>query len=259
MSGKLFTGVSMFAAWLVAFPGFAQTADSHEGLGKPLFSPAEGVKAQIAQSPVSRKAPDQMPLVHIRSQQSTAAQKESGSMQKSDLPLPNPSAVTYPGMTRYVDLKGFFSVLMRGTPDKNSQFELVDNTKYSSVSETDKKGMWSVNYADVQGMGTPPYDSNKQSAVIQQQTNAYIGRIGGKMNSLKAHAKFGYQFRDIRGTTYGPESSAKFRLNAYLSGNRMFIVSVEGAEDFVNSPQADAFLSSFEVPGATAVPKLNQP
>lgn len=210
-----------------------------------------------AQSPSSQKAPDQMPSVHIRTPQKSAIKTEGAAVQKNDLPVPDPTAVTYPGLTRYVDLKGFFSVLMRGTPDQSTHFELSDNTKYTCVSEADKQGTWSVSYADVQNMGTPPYDSKKQSAVIQQQTNAYIAKIGGKMNALKAHAKFGYQFRDIRGTTYGPESSAKFHLNAYLSGNRMFIVSVEGAQDWVNSRQAEAFLASFEVPGATAVPKLS--
>ena len=210
-----------------------------------------------AQSPSSQKAPDQMPTVHIRTPQKSPAKTEGAAMQKPEVPSSNPSAVTFPGMSRYVDLKGFFSVLMRGTPDKSSQFELIDKAKYSCVSETEKQGTRSVNYADVQGNGAPPYDSKKQSAIIQQQTTAYIEKINGKMNSLKAHAKFGYPFRDISGRTFGPESTGRFRLNAYLSGNRMYIVSVEGKEDWVNSPQADAFLASFEIPSATAVPKLD--
>ena len=210
-----------------------------------------------AAGPSSQKAPDQMPSVHIRTPQKSPAKTEGAAMQKPELPSSNPSAVTFPGMSRYVDLKGFFSVLMRGTPDKSSQFELIDKAKYSCVSETEKQGTRSVNYADLQGNGAPPYDSKKQSAIIQQQTTAYIEKINGKMNSLKAHAKFGYQFRDISGRAFGPESTGRFRLNAYLSGNRMYIVSVEGKEDWVNSPQADAFLASFEIPSATAVPKLD--
>lgn len=210
-----------------------------------------------AEGPSSQKAPDQMPTVHIRTPQKSPTKTEGAKVQKPDLPSSNPSTVTYPGMSRYVDLKGFFSVLMSGTPDKSRQFELIDGAKYSCVSETDKQGTRSVNYADVKGNGAPPYDSKKQSAIIQQQTTAYIEKINGKMNSLKAHAKFGYQFRDISGRTFGPESTGRFRLNAYLSGNRIYIVSVEGKEDWVNSPQADAFLASFEIPSATAVPKLD--
>ncbi|PZM85128.1 MAG: hypothetical protein DKT66_02820 [Candidatus Melainabacteria bacterium] len=210
----------------------------------------------IAQTESPNRVPKQTPGIFVQTPRKNLTQKDGAPMQKPDSPAPNPSAVTYPGMTRYVDLKGYFSVLMRGTPDKDGQFELVDNAKYSSVSENDKQGKRSVSYADVLAMGKSPYDSKKQSAVIQQQTQAYIEKIHGKMNSLKAHAKYGYQFRDISGRIDGsPEN--RFRLNAYLSGNRMFIVAVEGKEDWVKSAQADAFFNSFEVPGATAVPKLN--
>lgn len=231
MSGKLVASVIALTAVSISLPAIAQTE-----------SP----------KPVSKQTPG----IFVQAPQKNSTQKDGAAMQKPDSPGPNPSAVTYPGMKRYVDLNGFFSVLMRGTPDKDGQFELVDNAKYSTVSESDKQGKWSVSYADVPGMGKAPHDSKKQSAVIQQQTQAYIEKIHGKMNSLKAHAKFGYQFRDISGRIDGSLEN-RFRLNAYLSGNRMFIVAVEGKEDWVKSAQVEAFLNSFEVPGATAVPKLN--
>lgn len=217
----------------------------------PAISQPQFAQTQVAQAPTS-----QVPSIDVQTPQKTRARKEGAAMQKPDSPAPNPTAVTYPGMTRYVDLKGFFSVLMRGSPDMSGQFELASGVKYTCVSEKDKEGTRSVCFADVQEIGSPPYDSKKQSAVIQQQTNAYIEKIHGKMNSLKAHAKFGYQFRDISGRIEGADPKVKFRLNAYLSGKRMFIVAVEGKDEWVKSPQAEAFLTSFEIPGATSVPKL---
>lgn len=79
------------------------------------------------------------------------------------------------------------------------------------------------------------------------------------MQSLKAHAKFGYQFREFEGRiAEGTAQEKRFRINCYLAGKRMFIVSITGKQEWVKSPQADAFLASFEVPGMTAVPKLNE-
>ena len=168
-----------------------------------------------------------------------------------------PGAVTYPGLERYVDIRAFFSVLMRGTPDKGAQFEL-DGANYSSVSQADKEGTWAVSYADVSTMPGPPYDSKAQSAVIQKQSLAYIEKIHGEMQSLKAHEKFGYQFREFEGRVEAGAGGGKiFRINSYLAGRRMFILSIVGKEAWVRSPQADAFLASFEVPGMAAVPKLN--
>ncbi len=169
----------------------------------------------------------------------------------------NPSAVTFPGLTRYVDLKAFYSVLMRGTPEKKEQFELK-GAKYSSVLNEDKQGVWAVAFADIQDMGNPPYDQKKASAVVNEQSKAYVEKIQGKMQVYLDYLKFGYQFREVKGRIdSGPRQGGRFRINCYLAGKRMFIVAVEGKEDWVKSPQSNAFLSSFEVPGASAPPKLN--
>ncbi len=168
----------------------------------------------------------------------------------------NPGGVTFPGLTRYVDLKGFYSVLMNGSPEKKEQFELKGVT-YSTVANEDKQGNWTVSFADIPDMGSPPYDSKKVSLVVNEQPKAYIEKIYGTMQALKAHAKFGYQFREIQGrVTGGPWNGGRFRINCYLAGKRMFIVSAEGKEDWVKSERTNAFFNSFEVPGATASPKL---
>lgn len=168
----------------------------------------------------------------------------------------NPGAVTFPGLTRYVDLKGFYSVLMNGSPEKKDSFELK-GVNYSTVANQDKLGTWSVSFADIPDMGNPPYDTKKVSLVVNEQPKAYIEKIDGTMQSLKAHAKFGYQFRDIQGRiTGGHLNGGRFRINCYLAGRRMFIVSAEGKEDWIKSERTNAFFNSFEVPGATASPKL---
>ncbi len=169
----------------------------------------------------------------------------------------NPGAVTFPGLTRYVDLQAFCSVLMRGTPEKKEQFEL-NGVKYSASLNEDKQGVWAVAFADIPDMGIPPYDPKKVSAAVNEQPKAYVEKIHGKMQTYRASSKFGYQFREIEGRIgSGPRQGGRFRINCYLAGRRMFIVSIEGKEDWVKSPQSNAFLSSFEVPGATASPKLN--
>lgn len=168
----------------------------------------------------------------------------------------NPAAVTFPGFERYVDLKGFYSVLMRGTP-KSGAFEL-NGAKYLSASVDDKDGTYSVAFADMQDLGNPPYDAKKVNVIVNEQPKAFIDRIHGKMQVYRAHGKFGYQFREVEGRLdSGLRQGGRFRINCYLAGKRMFIVSAEGKEDWVKSAQSNAFLSSFEVPGATAVPKLN--
>ncbi len=55
-------------------------------------------------------------------------------------PSPNPMAVTNPGMNRYVDAPGLFSVLMRRTPDMSRQFLLARNM-FRCVSEKDSGGI----------------------------------------------------------------------------------------------------------------------
>ncbi len=167
----------------------------------------------------------------------------------------NPSAVTFPGLTRYVDLQAFFSVLMRGTPKKR-KFEL-NGVTYSDVFEDDKEGTWAVAFADMPDMGNPPYDPQKLNQAINEQPNLYVDKIHGKMQSLRAQTKFGHQFREIEGRIdSGPHKGGRFRTNWYLSGKRMFIVSAEGKADWVKSPQTNAFFNSFEVPGGTAAPKM---
>lgn len=169
----------------------------------------------------------------------------------------NPAAVTFPGLTRYVDLQGFYSVLMRGDPKKAGQFELGNNIKYSAASTEDKQGTWTVGFVDMPDMGQPPYDSKKLSAIINGQTTAYIEKIHGKTQVYKARSRFGYQFREAEGRIdSGPWKDGRFRLNAYLAGRRMFIVAVAGKEGWTKSSPSDAFLNSFEVPGATASPRF---
>ncbi len=188
---------------------------------------------------------------------SGSAAQNSNSAASKPASIVDPSSVTFPGLERYVDIHAFYSVLMRGKPDKGAQFEL-DGAKYSSLEETDKQGTWAVSYADVPTLTSPPYDAKTQSAVIQKQSLAYIDKIQGKMQTLRAHAKFGYQFREFEGLIAdGAKPEKRFRLNCYLAGRRMYIVKIVGREAWVKSPQADAFLASFEVPGITAVPKLN--
>ncbi len=170
----------------------------------------------------------------------------------------NPAAVTFPGLTRYVDIHGFYSVLMRGDPNKAGQFELGGNIKYSAASIEDKQGTWTVGYVDMPDIGQPPYDSKKLSEIINGQTNAYIEKIHGKMQVFKARSRFGNQFREAEGRIdSGTWKDGKFRLNAYLAGRRMYIIAVAGKEAWTKSSQSDAFLNSFEVPGATASPKLD--
>lgn len=172
-------------------------------------------------------------------------------------PAENPSAVTFPGLTRYVDIHAFYSVLMHGTPEKKEEFEL-NGAKYSANLDENKEGIWSVAFADIPDMGNPPYDPKKVTAAVNEQPKAFVEKIHGKMQVYRARSKFGYQFREVEGRIdSGPRQGGRFRINCYLAGRRMFIVSVEGKEDWVKSPQSDAFLSSFEVPGATATPKLN--
>lgn len=169
----------------------------------------------------------------------------------------NPGAVTFPGLKRYVDLKGFYSVLMRGNPQKKEQFEL-NGVKYSAALDEEKQGVWTVAFADIPDMGNPPYDLKKASAAVNEQPKAYVEKIQGKMQVDRADLKFGYRFREVEGLIErGPRQGGRFRINCYLAGKRMFIVAVEGKENWVKSPQSNAFLGSFEVPGATASPKLN--
>lgn len=169
----------------------------------------------------------------------------------------NPGAVTFPGLTRYVDLQAFYSVLMRGTPEKKEKFEL-NGAKYSAVVNEDKEGAWSVAFADFPDLGNPPYDAKKVSVIVNEQPKAYVEKIHGKMQAYLAHTKFGYQFREVKGRIdSGPRQGGRFRICCYLAGKRMFIVAAEGKEDWVKSPQSDAFFNSFEIPGATASPKLD--
>ncbi len=129
---------------------------------------------------------------------------------------------------------------------------------YSTVANEDKQGVWSVSFADIADLGNPPYDTKKVSLVVNEQPRSYLEKIHGTMQSLKAHAKFGYQFREMQGRiTDGPWNGGRFRINCYLAGRRMFIVSAEGKEDWVKSERTNAFFNSFEVPGATASPRLN--
>lgn len=195
-----------------------------------------------------------------RASEPTSAQAPSQSTRNgssaADAVELNPGAVTFPGLTRYVDLKGFYSVLMHGSPEKKDQFELK-GVNYSTVANQDKLGNWSVSFADIPDMGNSPYDTKKVSLVVNEQPKAYIEKIYGTMQALKAHSKFGYQFREIQGRiTGGPWNGGRFRINCYLAGKRMFIVSAEGKEEWVKSDRTNAFFNSFEVPGATASPKL---
>jgi hypothetical protein len=146
---------------------------------------------------------------------------------------------------------------MRGTPKKKEQFELK-GAKYSSLLNEDKQGVRAVAFADIPDMGNPPYDPKKESAVINEQQKAYVEKIHGKIQVNRANLRFGYQFREVEGgIDSGPRQGGRFRINCYLAGKRMFIVSVEGKDDWVKSAQSNAFIASFEVPGATAPPKLN--
>lgn len=169
-----------------------------------------------------------------------------------------PVNVTCPGLTRYVDMHGFYSVLLRGEAKKGAEFVLPGDIKYATVVNEDKNGSWTAAYADMPDMGTPPYDAKKLSSVINNQVKGFVEHLHGKMQVYKAEVKFGCQFRNVEGRIEsGPWKDGRYRLYAYLSGRRMFVAVVSGSEAWTKSADSDAFLRSFEVPPTTAVPKLN--
>lgn len=221
----------------------------------PLSGKASEPTSGSINTPSPRPASGQAPSPARRSSNASANADANADAAAAAAAL-NPGAVTFSGLERYVDLKGFYSVLMPGTPAKQEPFELK-TVSYSAVANEEKQGVWTVAFADIADLGNPPYDPKKISLVINEQPKAYIEKIQGKMQALKAHGKFGYQFREFEGRIEsGPWSGGRFRINCYLAGKRMFIVSAEGKEDWVKSARTNAYFNSFEVPGATASPKL---
>ncbi len=244
MSKRLLAGIIALISALLPLSGKASEPTSGS-INTPSPRPASGQ----ASSPARRSS-------KISGNANAASAADAADAADAAAAALNPGAVTFSGLERYVDLKGFYSVLMPGTPAKQEPFDLKA-VSYSAVANEEKQGVWTVAFADIADMGNPPYDPKKISLIINEQPKAYIEKIHGKMQALKAHGKFGYQFREIEGRIEGgPWNGGRFRINCYLAGKRMFIVSAEGKEDWVKSARTNAYFNSFEVPGATASPKL---
>lgn len=166
----------------------------------------------------------------------------------------NPLAVTFPGLERYTDLQGFYSVLLRDGPDKKSQID-VSGRKCFEIVDEDKSGIWSVCWTDLP-KEEPPFLPTGPRILFRNLSRAYFDRFAGNVEKDATDKRFGYELRIMEGPlTKGQWKGGRLRLNAYLAGRRMFIACVAGKDDWANSSASVAFLNSFEVPGAAASPK----
>lgn len=166
----------------------------------------------------------------------------------------NPAAVTFPGLERYTDLQGFYSVLLKDGPDKK---RIIDQggVKFSEIVEEGKDGKWSICWADLQ-VEEPPMLPTRPTGQFLNHTRTYLNNQIGTAQTDKTDQRFGYEVRTMEGAVAkGSWTGGRFRVNAYLAGRRMFLVCVAGKDDWVKSPASAAFLNSFEVPGAAASPK----
>ncbi len=155
-----------------------------------------------------------------------------------------------PPMAEFTSPDGKWKAKFPGAPREQSKSALNLTFTIFLREPFGGKGGYAVGFGD---LPVPAAEADPQ--VQKRLDDAVAGSVGGVNGKLRDSKRIflhgRYPGREFSATITEPKAGL-YHVRMYVVGSRIYQVAVMGVDEFVNTPQSEEFLNSFELTGETA-------